>query len=216
MEVDAAAPGRCARPAARSASQLAKQQRFGLHQRHVAVSRGAAVPVTAEIDGTHSFELGEPFADGGHRLTTSDYAVVMPVVSIRFSDVPLHQQLKKTARQKGVSISTLAERLIGEGLRMDAHPMIYFRDNPSSRRARLIGGPDVSHVIDAIVGGDVPIEQRRARAAEMMVLSLAQVDAALAYYADHTAEIDDEIAERLRYADEAEAAWLRQQALLEA
>ncbi len=160
---------------------------------------------------------GDPAAvDGGHRVTTSDYAVVMPVVSIRFSDVPLHQQLKKTARQKGVAISTLAERLIGEGLRMDAHPMIYFRDNPSGRRARLIGGPDVRDVIGAIVGGDVSVEKRRARAAEMMVLSLAQVDAALAYYADYTAEVDDEITDQIRFADEAEAAWRRQQALLEA
>ena len=149
-------------------------------------------------------------------MTTTDYVVVMPVVSIRFSDAPLHERLKKTARRQRVSISTLAERLIDEGLRMDAHPMIYFRDNPAGRRARLIGGPDVRHVVGAIVGGDVPVEQRRARAAEMMVLSLAQVDAALAYYADHTAEIDDDIADEIRFADEAEAAWRRQQALLEA
>ena len=40
------------------------------------------------------------------------------------------------------------------------------------------------------------------------------VDAALAYYAEFTGEIDDALAERARMADAAEAAWRREQALL--
>ena len=160
---------------------------------------------------------GDPAAvDGGHRVTTSDYAVVMPVVSIRFADTPLYERLKKIARRRGLSISTLAQRLIDEGLRMDAHPLIEFRDYASGRRPALVGGPQIVWVIDAMVGGDVPAEQRRVRTAELMNLSLAQVDAALAYYADHTAEVDTDIAERQRFAEEAEAAWRRQQALLSA
>ncbi|WP_423918087.1 CopG family transcriptional regulator [Candidatus Poriferisodalis sp.] len=138
----------------------------------------------------------------------------MPVVSIRFSDHPLYERLKKTARRQRVSISTLAERLIDEGLRMDAHPLIEFRDYSTGRYPALVGGPQVVHVIDAMVGGDVPTGQRRTRAAELMNLSLAQVDAALAYYADYTDEIDADIAERLRQAEEMEAAWRRQRELL--
>ncbi len=97
---------------------------------------------------------------------------------------------------------------------MDAHPAVVFREGPTGRRAALAGGPEVADVIGAIVGGDVPVEQRRARAADLMAVSIAMVDAGLAYYADYTDEIDAELAERARAADEAEAAWARRQALL--
>ena len=79
----------------------------------------------------------------------------------------------------------------------------------------LVGGPEVADVIGAIVGGDVPAAQRRSRAAELLGLSEAMVDAALAYYAEFTDEIDAALTERARVAEEAEAAWVRRQALLE-
>ncbi len=146
--------------------------------------------------------------------TTTDYTVVMPVVSIRFSDEPLHHRLKERARRSGVSISTLAGRLIDEGLRTDAHPMVVFQDGPAGRRPVLVGGPTVGDVIGAIVGGDVPVAQRRSRAAELLGVSETLVDAALAYYADFTDDIDGELAARASLADEAEAAWRRRQELL--
>ncbi|MCY3661606.1 MAG: CopG family transcriptional regulator [bacterium] len=139
----------------------------------------------------------------------------MPVVSIRFSDEPLHGRLKESARRHGQGVSPLAERLIDEGLRMEAHPAVLFRDGPAGRRAVLVGGPEVADVIGAIVGGDVPAAQRRSRAAELLGLSEAMVDAALAYYAEFTDEIDAALAERARAAEETEAAWRRRQALLE-
>ena len=139
----------------------------------------------------------------------------MAVVSIRFSGEPVHQRLKDSARRRRVGVSTLAERLIDEGLRMEAHPGVVFREGPTGRRAVLVGGPEVSDVIGAVIGGDVPVAQRRSRAVELMGLSLPVVDAALTYYVDHTEEIDAELAERNRAAAEAEAAWRRQQELLE-
>lgn len=139
----------------------------------------------------------------------------MPVVSIRFSDEPLHRRLKESAHRHRVGISTLAERLIDEGLRMEAHPLVVFRDGASGRRPFLIGGPEVADVIGAIVGGDVPVDQRRSRAAGLLGITEALVDAALAYYAEFTDEIDAELAARERAADEAEALWHRQRALLE-
>lgn len=139
----------------------------------------------------------------------------MPVVSIRFSDEPLHRRLKDSARRHSVGVSTLAERLIDEGLRMEAHPMVVFRDGPSGRRPLLVGGPEVADVIGAIVGGDVPVDQRRSRAASLLGIAEALVDAALSYYADFTEEIDVELAGRTRVADEAEMSWRRQRALLE-
>lgn len=139
----------------------------------------------------------------------------MPVVSIRFSDEPLHRRLKDSAHRHRVGVSTLAERLIDEGLRMDAHPLVVFRDGPSGRRPVLVGGPEVADVIGAIVGGDIPADQRRSRAAEMLGIAEALVDAALAYYADFTDEVDSALADRDRAADAAEKLWQRQRALLQ-
>ena len=138
----------------------------------------------------------------------------MPVVSIRFSDEPLHQRLKGSAHRHNVGISTLAERLIDEGLRMEAHPMVVFRDGPSGRRPQLVGGPDVSDVVGTIVGGDVPVDQRRSRSAEVLGLSQALVDAAMAYYADNTDEVDTDLQLRAELANTAEVAWRHQQELL--
>jgi hypothetical protein len=159
--------------------------------------------------------IGVGWSNPLYRLATSDYDVVMPVVSIRFSDEPLHRRLKASAHRHDVGVSTLAERLIDEGLRMEAHPMVVFRDGPSGRRPVVVGGPEVADVIGAVVGGDVAAVERRSRAADLLGISEALVDAALAYYADHTDEIDALIAERARMADEAEAAWRRQRQLLE-
>ena len=138
----------------------------------------------------------------------------MPVVSIRFSDEPLHQRLKDRAQRGDIAISSLAERLIDEGLRMESHPMVVFRDGPSGRRAALAGGPEVADVIGAIVGGDVPVAERKTRAASVMGISEAAVDAAMAYYADFTDDIDTRLADRAQAAEKAEAAWRRQQDLL--
>ena len=83
------------------------------------------------------------------------------------------------------------------------------------RRPVLVGGPEVADVIGAIVGGDVPVDQRRSRAAELAGITEALVDAALAYYAEYTDEIDSELTARARLANEAETSWRRQRALLE-
>jgi hypothetical protein len=155
---------------------------------------------------------------GGNPLCTSatcDYAVVMTVVSIRFSDEPLHQRLKASAHHHNIGVSTLAQRLIDEGLRMEAHPMVVFRDGPAGRRPILVGGPEVADVIGAIVGGDVPVAERRVRAANLLEAPVSLVDAAVAYYADYTDEIDELLAERARLADEAESSWRRQRELME-
>lgn len=150
-----------------------------------------------------------------YTVATTNYNVVMPVVSIRFKDEPLHRRLKASAHRHDVGVSTLAERLIDEGLRMEAHPLVTFRDGPAGRRPVLIAGPEVADVIGAMVEGDVPVDQRRSRAADLLGMTEAMVDSAVAYYADYTVEIDAWLAERARLADEAEASWRRQRSLLE-
>jgi hypothetical protein len=135
-------------------------------------------------------------------------------MSVRFAQVEVVEELKAEAKARHVSASALAEELIEEGLRTRRHPLIVFRDGPAGRRAGLVGGPDVWEVIGGLVGGDVPADSRIERAVELFGLSPREVAAALDYYANYEAEIDERIAANLAAADEAEAAWRRRRDLL--
>lgn len=135
-------------------------------------------------------------------------------VSVRFRDPAVVEHLKAESDARGSSVSALVEQLTTEGLRMRRHPRVGFRDGPGGRRAVVAGGPDVWEVIGAIVGGDVPVADRAQRAAELLGLNPAQVDATLAYYAEFTDEIDRDLAANTAAADEAEALWRRRQDLL--
>ena len=75
-----------------------------------------------------------PRSEGG-AVTTSNYNVVMPVLSIRFKRDGAYERLRRYATEHAESASALGERLIDEGLRMAAHPGIVFRDGPAGRRA---------------------------------------------------------------------------------
>jgi hypothetical protein len=108
----------------------------------------------------------------------------------------------------------LAEELIEEGLRLRRHPLVVFRDGASGRRAGLVGGPDIWEVVAGMVGGDVPIADRVARAVDVLGLSLEQVKAALDYFAAFPEEINEEIAANAAAAAESEALWHRRQQLL--
>lgn len=138
----------------------------------------------------------------------------MSVASIRFAEPAVAERLKSRARAENVSVSALAERLIDEGLRQAQHPSVVFRDGPTGRRAALTAGPEVVDVIGYLVGGDVPADERRQRAAANLCIPASAVDAALAYYADFTSEIDEALAERQAQADAEELTWRRQRELL--
>lgn len=107
------------------------------------------------------------------------------------------------------STSALIEELVDEGLRSRRHHFVLFRDGPTGRRAALVGGPDVWEVVDGVVGGDVPVEQRVDRAQEVFGWPRVPVEAALAYYAEFPDEIDAEIEANRVTAAEAEDAWRR-------
>ena len=127
--------------------------------------------------------------------------------SIRMSARTL-DHLDSGARRRGEPRSRTAERLIEEGLRMEEHPGIVFRDGPAGRRAGLAAGPDVWEVIDTLRGTGLAGEQAVAAAAKWGSLSPVQVRCAVSYYADFPDEIDERIAlnrseaERLRLAHE--------------
>lgn len=112
--------------------------------------------------------------------------------------------MEADARRRGEPKARTAERLIEEGLRMDAFPGIVFRDGPTGRRAGLAAGPDVWEVIGAVKGSGLSGEAALAAAAEWSNLTATQVSLAVRYYGEYQDEIDDRIrlneeeAERLR------------------
>jgi uncharacterized protein (DUF433 family) len=118
------------------------------------------------------------------------------------------------ARRRGEAKARTAERLIDEGLRMEDHSGIVFRDGPSGRRAALAGGPDVWEVIETLKGSGLTGEQAVAATAEWGVLTHAQVHAAVRYYADFRDEIDERIAHNSEEADRQRTAWVRAQEAL--
>jgi len=120
-------------------------------------------------------------------------------------------RLEQRGARAGLNKSRLAERYIDEGLRMEDHPGIVFRDGPAGRRAALAGGPDVWEVIAAVQVSGLHGEQALSAAAKWGSLALSQVRAATRYYAEYPHEIDQRIAHNLQEADAAEQLWRREQ-----
>lgn len=145
---------------------------------------------------------------------TSDYTVTMTVLSIRFKRPGAYQRLKRGAARRAESISAAGERLIDEGLRMEAHPGIVFRDGPSGRRAGLAAGPDVWEVVGLLRNLSGRVEERAAAAASQLGLTEAQVRTTSRYYAEFADETDAEIAHNDEIADRELAAWENERRLL--
>jgi hypothetical protein len=128
--------------------------------------------------------------------------------SIRMSQQTL-ARLDDGARRRGEAKSRTAERLIEEGLRMEDHSGITFRDGPSGRRAALAGGPDVWEVLETLKGTELVGEQAISATAEWGSLTHAQVRTAVRYYADFRDEVDERISHNSQEADRQRAAWER-------
>jgi hypothetical protein len=133
--------------------------------------------------------------------------------SARFG-MGLLERLDARARRLRQSRSRLAERYIDEGMRIDDHPGIVFRDGPAGRRPAVAAGPDVWEVIGVLKGvaatGDAAVTQT----ADHLGLTRTQVRTAVRYYADYPDEIDEWIAVNDEEAAAAEAAWHRERAAL--
>jgi uncharacterized protein (DUF433 family) len=120
-------------------------------------------------------------------------------------------RLERRGARAGLNKSRLVERYIDEGLRMEDHPGIVFRDGPAGRRAALAGGPDVWEVIAALQASRLRGEQALFAAAHWGSLALSQVRAAARYYAEYPQEIDERIGRNIEEADAAEQRWRREQ-----
>lgn len=123
-------------------------------------------------------------------------------------------RLDERARLRGEPKARTAERLIDEGLRMEDHPGITFRDGPTGRRAAPAGGPDVWEVIEAFHGTSLTGEKAVAATARWGNLTPAQVRVAVRYYAEYRDEIDERIRLNREEAERQRRSWERLQEAL--
>lgn len=124
---------------------------------------------------------------------------------------PTFEELERRARERGVPRNALTERYIAEGVRMDEHPEIGFRDGALGRRAILSGTRlDVWQVVETVRNSDNSVQE----AADYLALAPARVQAALGYYAVYRGEVDEIAARERAVAERAEATWRASQELL--
>ena len=138
---------------------------------------------------------------------------------MRFDHAVGERLAAHVATHPGSSMSSTANRLVDEGLRMIDHPGVVFRDGPTGRRSGLVAGPDVWEVVRAV---------RSARAAEPELaeedllglvaansdLPMRLIRTAVRYWASYPDEIDAEIDAAAAAEEAAEQAWHRERQLL--
>jgi uncharacterized protein (DUF433 family) len=130
--------------------------------------------------------------------------------SIRMNSGTL-ARLDARARRRSEPKARTAERLIDEGLRMEDHPGIVFRDGPTGRRAAIAVGPDVWEVIETLRGTGLSGDEAVAATAEWGNLTPVQVRAAVGYYAEYRDEVDERIRLNRQEAERQHVAWQRTQ-----
>jgi uncharacterized protein (DUF433 family) len=120
--------------------------------------------------------------------------------------------LDAEAAMVGESRNALADRLLGEALRVERHPLIRFRQGAAGRRQPLVTGTRLSvhQVIATLRESDGDVDE----AAAYLGITQRQVRAALDYYADFRDEIDADAegAQRIEAAERDR--WERQQRAL--
>lgn len=120
--------------------------------------------------------------------------------------------LLDAASTGAVSRNALADRLLGEALRTEHHPLIRFRAGSAGRRQPQLTGTRlyVYQIISTLraVDGDAT------EAAESLGLRPHQIEAALAYYAEFQEEIDADTATAIEIEAAERTRWERRQRAL--
>ncbi len=131
-------------------------------------------------------------------------------VSFRFDPRTL-ERLKQRSHEVGAPQATLAERYIDEGMRVDEHPGIYFREGGSGRRPAVLGTRlDVAQIVETLRQNESSIDAT----AEYLDLPAAQVETAVRYYAAYRDEVDEWIEQSRLLAERERDLWRRQQEAL--
>lgn len=100
------------------------------------------------------------------------------------------RSLRERSEQSGEPIVRLAQRYIDEGMRIDRHPGIVFRDGPAGRRAVVVGGPDVWEVIAAARSAPERGERLIDALAERIGVPSERIRIAIQYYAEYPDDVD--------------------------
>jgi hypothetical protein len=155
-------------------------------------------------------------------MTQTNYRVVMSkraATPVRFDGRVAERLASFAAANPGMSLSSAANRLVDEALRMSEHPGIMFRPGPTGRRAALAGGPDVWELVRAVKSArstepELADDGLLNLVADNTGTPLRLIRAAVRYWASYPDEIDAEITAANAAEQAAEQAWHREHQLL--
>jgi uncharacterized protein (DUF433 family) len=110
------------------------------------------------------------------------------------------------------SRNALADRLLGEAVRLERHPLIRFHDGASGRRQPRVVGTRLSvhQVMSTVRASDGDVEE----SAAYLAIPVRLVRAAVEYYADFADEVDEDAEVAARVERDERARWERQQRAL--
>jgi hypothetical protein len=155
-------------------------------------------------------------------MTRFDYNVVMSkraATPVRFDPLVAERLASFVTANPGMSLSSAANRLVDEAMRMAEHPGVIFRSGPTGRRAALAGGPDVWEVIRAVKSAHaaepaLDSDDLVNLVSENTGIPLRLLTTAVCYWAAYPGEVDSEMAAAEAAEEAAEQAWLRERQLL--
>ena len=102
--------------------------------------------------------------------------------------------LRERSERTGEPITRLAQRYIDEGMRLDRHPGIVFRDGAAGRRAVVAGGPDVWEIVVAARNAPEQGDEAIDALAERLGVPRERIRIGVRYYAEQPDEVDRFIA----------------------
>jgi len=117
--------------------------------------------------------------------------------------------LDAAAAGSGETRNVLADRLLGEAVRVERHPLIRFDGGAAGRRQPRVVGTrlDVHQVVATVRANDAGVDAT----ADYRRIDPRLVRAALDYYAEFTDEVNADAAEADRVAETERARWERVQ-----
>jgi hypothetical protein len=138
---------------------------------------------------------------------------------VRFDTAVAERLSAFVVANPGMSLSSAANRLVDEALRMNEHPGTVFRPGPTGRRAGLVGGPDVCEAVRAVKSAraaepGLAEDDLLALVAENTGIPVRLTRAAVRYWASYAEEVDAEMAAAEAAELAAEDAWRRERRLL--
>jgi hypothetical protein len=109
--------------------------------------------------------------------------------SLRLDD-ELRARLARRAEAEGMTLTSLAERLLSQGLAEIEHPGIHFNPGPTGWRACVSGGADVWEIVSDIRRFKGSDAERIAALSGETGIHRRQIEIALNYAASHRDEVD--------------------------